>query len=68
MNDNEFWVKFWRTVALAFLGLVVSVSSCVCYTNYQVRALVENAHISPFDAQCAFGPEAGPLCAIRAAK
>jgi hypothetical protein len=69
MNENEFWIKFWKTLMAGLVAVIVSIGGCdTIQTNEKLSAIKEmtknGAH--PIDARCASSYVHG-MCDIRAA-
>jgi hypothetical protein len=70
MEDNEFWIKIWKSIGAVVCVLIISVSGCTMNKQYQTRMLIENTKVNPIDANCAiegYIDRSGP-CILRAAK
>lgn len=67
MNENVFWIKIWRTLALAAVLVVASLSGCVINQSYLVANMVEKG-IDPIAASCAFTDSSRAICVVLAAK
>lgn len=71
MTDNDFWIKFWRTIAC----MVVAIAMCIA-GYHTADTLVTNAAIAdmvskgadPQAAACAVGKHHGSGCLLLAAK
>ncbi len=52
MNDNEFWIKTWKTTLIAFCIIVVSGMVSCQTSKYQLRKMTE-ATGSGIESACA---------------
>mgnify|MGYP003395222971 CR=1 FL=1 len=62
MDDNEFFVKIWKLVCVAFCVLTASVSSCTAYNTYRITESKD-----PLAAACAIGNTSHGQACIAAA-
>jgi len=53
MDENKFWISLWKISATFLCVVVVVVAGCTANRQYQTRMLVENAKVSPIEANCA---------------
>jgi hypothetical protein len=69
MEENQFWLNVWRTVAAAFAALVLTIGGCTANQNRLVAEMVA-AGADPIKAHCAIvGVQSisGAMCGAAAA-
>lgn len=62
MNDNEFWVKVWKVIAIILCVLIVSSAGCTANRHYQTRALIESGKADSLGARCAIDGDGSAAC------
>ena len=56
MNENEFWVKFWKIIAVCFCVVVTTIGGCNVYEMNKIAEMVSRGE-TPLAASCAFRSE-----------
>lgn len=51
MEDNKFWLGIWKTVAVCFCVLLLTISGCGINTNYTIETMVKNG-ADPIKVAC----------------
>ena len=70
MDENQYWVTIWKTVAATFSVLVMTVGGCSVSQQHKIAELVAGG-ADPIKAQCAiYGVQSGnaAVCGVVAAK
>lgn len=69
MDDNQFWLAIWRTVAAAFCVLIVSIGSCTSYQTHKVGEVIKGG-ADPLRARCGLlgSDERSGVCSMLAAQ
>lgn len=52
MNENEYWIKFWKTVGTIFILFSVTIAGCVAHQNEVKRDLISKG-MDPIAVTCA---------------
>ena len=71
MTDNEYWIKFWRTIACMVVAIAICISGYhtadTLVTNAAIADMVQKG-ADPQAAACAVGKHYGSGCLLLAAK
>jgi hypothetical protein len=69
MDDSEFFLTIWKLLALVLITIVLSISGCVSFQNYQISKAIEHG-VDPMNASCAFSAfnDSKSVCTIIATK
>ena len=66
MDENQFWVNFWRTAAIALVAIVSVIAGCTANNTVAIKQMVADG-ANPIDAMCALnGYSNNPQCLARA--
>ena len=66
MDENQFWVNFWRTAAIALVAIVSVMAGCIANNTAAIKQMVADG-ANPIDAMCALnGSSNDPQCLARA--
>lgn len=70
MDENVFWLSFFKIIAIAFCTCIALASGCTMTRQYQTRLLIENAKVNPIEAKCAMEADvlSTSACVLKAAK
>ena len=69
MNDNEFWIKVWKCVAVVICVLIMSVTASCQTTKFVVLEMAKKG-ANPVDAACSLAVtsstvSSNPVCIVR---
>lgn len=53
MEDNKFWLKLWTRIAVVFITLILSTSTCQIHTEYLMDKEIMLGK-DPIAVRCAF--------------
>ena len=56
MNENEFWLRFWRGFFIVFAILVFNIAGCTIHQNNSILKAIESG-VSPERARIAFSSQ-----------
>jgi len=66
MDENQFWVNFWRTAAIALVAIVSVMAGCTANNTAAIKQMVADG-ANPIDAMCALNGSSNNLqCLARA--
>jgi hypothetical protein len=70
MDENQYWVAVWKTVATAFCMFVLTIAGCTVNSNLAVKQAIKDG-ADPIKAGCAINgvnSENIAVCTIAASK
>lgn len=64
MDEGEFWIALWRTVAAAVIAVVLITAGCSVHKQRVLEAMVEKG-ANPIDAKCSLSGSEDRACILR---
>lgn len=64
MSNNKFWLNIWKLVLVAFVSVVVSISSCSVYQSNKIKEMTSSG-TTALEASCAiYGMGSSTTCLV----
>ncbi len=69
MDENQYWIALWRTIAAAFAVLVITIGACTANRQHLVAEAIKSG-VDPTAAKCAIEADQSslPACVLKAQK
>lgn len=61
MENNEYWIRFWKVIGVTFSVLVLNITGCVIHRNERITEMVMEG-IPPIEASCAVNSDTHGNC------